>query len=76
MSFVRNDLGVCFDDAHKSFNGFGNGGQSNIDHIAIHDFYKAKSFETDITNYGVQFFGKKVGHRAQSPGFLFIALAK
>lgn len=55
MSFVRNDLGVCFDDAHKSFNGFGNGGQSNIDHIAIHDFYKAKSFETDITNYGVQY---------------------
>lgn len=54
MSFVRNDLGVCFDDAHKSFNGFG-GGQSNIDHIAIHDFYKARSFETDITNYGVQY---------------------
>lgn len=54
MSFVRNDLGVCFDDAHKSFNGFG-GGQSNIDHIAIHDFYKAKSFQTDITNYGVQY---------------------
>ena len=54
MTFVRNELGVCFDDAHKSFNGFG-GGQSNIDHIAIKNFYKAKSFETDITNYGVQY---------------------
>lgn len=55
MAFVRNELGVCFDDAHKSFNGFGTGGQSNIDHIAVKNFYKMKTFDTDINNYGVQY---------------------
>ena len=52
MFFARNEKNVCFDDAHKSYNCFGEyDGRSNIDHIAYKDFYKIKSFETDIAEY-------------------------
>lgn len=56
MIFCRNAMNTCWDDAHKSFNGWGGSDRSNIDHISFSNMFKVKAFDTDISSHaGVKY---------------------